>query len=99
MSRMIDRPAEPDGDGALRVATGGNRAELVFVSRAMLAARHPGVPLDALPAEGAVTVVVRVEDDDAAAAAVAGRAITREPGLVKVHPADANGIILVLTTG
>ena len=26
-------------------------------------------------------------------------ATTREPGLVKVHPSDANGVILVLTTG
>ena len=56
MSRLIDRPITTDADGALRVTSGGTRGAFVFLDRATLEKRHPGVPLDGLPREGGVTL-------------------------------------------
>ncbi|WP_270937125.1 VOC family protein, partial [Falsiroseomonas oryzae] len=39
MARLIDRAVAPELDGALRVPTGGGRADFVFLTRAQLAAR------------------------------------------------------------
>ena len=54
---LLDRPVEAEADGAHRVPTGAGRADLVFLEQATLAARHPGVPLDGLPREGAAALV------------------------------------------
>jgi hypothetical protein len=99
MSRLIDRPVTTDDDGALRVASGGNRGAFVFLDRATLEKRHPGVPLDGLPQEGGVTLALRVANADAAKSAVGGRGVTTKPGSIIVPPRYANGVILELAQG
>ena len=99
MSRMIDRPVEAETDGAFRVPSGGTRADFIFLDRATLERRHPGVPLAGLPEEGAVTLALRVGDDEAMAKALAARACVKEPGLLKIAPAEASGVILELAAG
>jgi hypothetical protein len=96
MSRLIDRPAKAEGDGAFSVATGGGRSDFVFLDRATLEKRHPGVPLAGLPEEGAVTLALRVGDVAAARAAVGGRAAVATATAVKIAPREANGVILEL---
>jgi len=58
MARLIARDAVRDPDGAMRVPSGPGRADLVFLDRATLAARHPGVSLDGLPDEGGAALVI-----------------------------------------
>ncbi len=99
MGRLIDRPAERQPDGALRVETGAGRADFVFLDRATLAKRHPGVAIDTLPDEGAVTLAVRVADVGSAAKAVGKRAVVATNSVVKVAPPEANGVILELLAG
>lgn len=94
MSRLIDRPAEVMADGALRVATGSSRADFVFLDRATLERRHAGVPLAGIPEEGGITIAVRVANLDRAAEAVGARAAVTTTDVVKVAPANANGVIL-----
>jgi Glyoxalase-like domain len=94
MSRLIDRPVENEADGGLRVETGAGRGAFVFLDRATLARRHPGVALDSLPAEGGVTIALRVADLVAAKRAVGAKACVADAKLIKVAPADANGVIL-----
>jgi hypothetical protein len=99
MSRLIDRPVTTDADGALRVTSGGTRGAFVFLDRATLEKRHPGVPLDGLPQEGGVTLALRVANADAAKSAVGGRGVTTKPGSITVPPRYANGVILELAQG
>src|SRR5690606_33148238 len=60
MGRLIDRTPERLEDGALRVATGSGRGDFVFLDRAMLDRRHPGVPLDGIPDETPITLALTV---------------------------------------
>lgn len=99
MGRLIDRPAEPLADGALRVATGANRGDFVFLDRATLERRHPGVPLAGIPDEGAVTLSVAVADIAKAKAALGARSAVATDRVAKVAPADANGVILEFKAG
>ncbi len=99
MGRLIDRPVETLSDGALKVATGGNRGDFIFVDRTMLAKRHPGVALSGVPDEGTVTLALVVSDLAAAKAAVGTLAADAGPQHVKVAPADANGVLLELRKG
>jgi hypothetical protein len=99
MSRLIDRPVTTDDDGALRVTSGGTRGAFVFLDRATLEKRHPGVPLDGLPQEGGVTLALRVANADAAKSAVGGRGVTTKPGSITVPPRYANGVILEFAQG
>jgi hypothetical protein len=99
MSRLIDQPVTTDADGALRVASGGKRGDFVFLDRATLEKRHPGIPLDGLPREGGVTLALRVANADAAKSAVGGRGTTTKPGAITVAPKYANGVILELAQG
>jgi Glyoxalase-like domain len=94
MGRLIDRPSEQLSDGALRVVTGSERADFVFLDRATLEKRHAGVSLAGIPAEGAITIAVKVADLAQAAKAVGSRAAVSDAGVVKVAPAEANGVIL-----
>ncbi len=99
MSRLIDMPVTSEGDGASRVESGGQRGAFVFLDRAGLLARHPGVPLDGLPDEGAVVLSLRVEDAAATMAALGGAGIATAPGVVKVSPARANGVLVQFAEG
>jgi catechol 2,3-dioxygenase-like lactoylglutathione lyase family enzyme len=99
MGRLIDRVPERLRDGALRVETGSGRGDFVFLDRATLEKRHPGVPLDGIPEETAITLALTVNDAKAAATAIGAKAAVVEPRMVKVAPAQANGVILELAQG
>ncbi|MGD9806598.1 MAG: VOC family protein [Hyphomicrobiaceae bacterium] len=99
MGRLIDRKPEPLADGALRVETGSGRGDFVFLDRATLDRRHPGVPLDGIPDETPITLALTVASADAAAKAVGTKAAVVTPKIVKVAPAQANGILLELSEG
>ena len=62
MAALLDQSPRADADGAWVVPTGPGRADLVFLDRATLAARHPGVSLDGLPEEGAAALVLGTRD-------------------------------------
>lgn len=94
MARLIDQPVTTDPNGALRVASGGRRGDFVFLDRATLEKRHPGVPLDGLPKEGGVTLALRVANADAAKSVVGDRGTMTGPGVICVAPKHANGVIL-----
>ncbi len=96
MGRLIDRAPERLADGALRVATGSGRGDFVFLDRATLERRHPGVPLAGVPDETAITIALTVDDAKAAARAVGNKAAVVDAKIVKVGPAEANGVILEL---
>lgn len=99
MSRLIDMPIDTESDGAKRVETGAGRGAFVFVDRGILEARHPGVSLAGVPDDGAVVLVLRVEDAEKTAAALGPAGRVTEPGVVKVAPQSANGVLLVFTEG
>jgi catechol 2,3-dioxygenase-like lactoylglutathione lyase family enzyme len=90
MARLLDRTAEREADGAYRVPSGGRRADLVFLTRAQLAARHPGVPLDGLPEEGGAALVLGTKDMAAAARALGVAA----GATVAAAPARATGVLV-----
>ena len=96
MTRLIDVPSTREADGAYRVESGGGRGAFVFVDRAMLEKRHPGVPMDHLPADGAVALVLGVKDLAAAKAATANVGAVAGDNRVTVPPSAANGVMLVL---
>ncbi|HEY4250675.1 MAG TPA: VOC family protein [Roseomonas sp.] len=90
MARLLDRSAIADPDGAQRVPTGSGRADLVFLDRATLAARHPGQSLDGLPEQGAAVLVLGTAD-----AAATARALGTAADAPLFAPAGrANGIAL-----
>lgn len=97
MARMIDRTIHRDGENVWRVPSGSDRAAFVFLDRQALGQRHPGIPLDNLPDEGAAALALVVDDLDAAARAVGSSAVVGE-GSVAVPPGAANGIILAFET-
>lgn len=97
MARLIDQSVDRDADGAFRVRSGGGRGIFVFLDRATLGRRHPGVPLDGLPAEAVVTLALRVANLEAAAVALGSRAIRQRSGALSVAPTHANGVLLELT--
>jgi hypothetical protein len=97
MGRLIDRTPERLADGALRVETGSGRGDFVFLDRATLERRHPGVPLAGVPDETAITLALTVMDAKAAAKAVGAKAAVANARTVKVAPAEANGVILELS--
>ena len=66
----------------------------MFLDRSTLEKRHPGVSLAGIPDEGAITMAVRVVDIAKATAVLGGRAAVKQANVVKVAPAEANGVIL-----
>src|SRR6202035_4466461 len=61
LSRLTDREAQKEGDGAIALTSGGGRADFVFMTRDQLGARYPGVPLAGLPERGAVGLVIAAD--------------------------------------
>jgi len=96
MGRLIDRSPERLADGALRVETGSGRGDFVFLDRATLERRHPGISLAGVPDETAITIALTVDDAKAAAKAVGSKAAVVDARSVKVAPSEANGVILEL---
>jgi hypothetical protein len=93
MTRLIDQPAEPLVDGAVRVRSGANRADFIFLDRVTLGKRHSGVSLAGLPEEGAVGLRIAVTDAAAAAKAVGSVGIISE-STVTVPASAATGVMI-----
>jgi len=90
MAGLIESSVAQAPDGAWAVPTGAGRADLVFLDRAQLAARHEGVPLDGLPDEGAAALVLKTHSLSHAA-----RALGIAPGATVAVPATrATGVLL-----
>jgi hypothetical protein len=90
MAKLIGQTPRQDADGGWVVPTGADRADLVFLDHTILAARHPGISLEGLPAEGAAALVLATSDLTAAA-----RALGVAPGAtVAVPAARATGVLL-----
>lgn len=90
MARLLDRRVAAAPDGAPCVPSGPGRADLVFLDRPALAARHPAASLEGLPAEGAAVLVLATADARATA-----RALRLPEGADPTVPASAaNGIML-----
>ena len=92
LSRLTDREARKDSDGAIAVASGSNRADFVFMTREQLSARYPGVSLAALPERGAAGLVIAAEL--AKTEKALGAAAVRSGASICVPPAAANGTLL-----
>jgi hypothetical protein len=93
MTRLIDQPAEALADGAVRVRSGANRADFIFLDQATLARRHPGISFAGLPEEGAIGLRIAVADAAAAAQAV-GSAGIRGERTVTVPASAATGVMI-----
>lgn len=93
MTRLIDQPAEALADGAVRVRSGANRADFIFLDQATLARRHSGISLAGLPEEGAVGLRIGVADAAAAAKAVGSAGIIGD-GSVTVAASAATGVMI-----
>lgn len=98
MARLIDSTVVADPDGAQCVESGSGRAEMVFLTPEMLSARHPGLTLDGLPAEGSACLSVRVADYSAAQQCVAASGIPAVigPDRLAVPASAATGIMVEL---
>jgi Glyoxalase-like domain len=92
LSRLTDREGRKEGDGAIAVPSGGDRADFVFMTRDRLNARYPGVPLAGLPERGAAGLVIAA--DLAKAEKALGAAAVRSGNCICVPPAAANGTLL-----
>ena len=92
LSRMIDRDARTEADGAIAVPSGRDRADFVFLTRDQLARRYPSVPLAGLPERGGVGLVIAA--DLMAAETAFGSAGNRSRETVCVPPAVGNGTLL-----
>jgi hypothetical protein len=93
LSRMIDREARNEPDGAVAVPSGADRADFVFLSRDQLAKRYPGVALAGLPERGGAGLVIAADLTQAEKAL--GSSGIRSGGSICVPPAAANGTLLV----
>lgn len=93
LARLVDGVAESAGDGAVRVPSGTDRAEFVFMTRDALARRYEGVALAGVPERGGAGLVIVVDDVEAAAQAAGGVGV-RAASAVVVPPAAANGVLL-----
>ena len=96
MSRLTDQPVETMTDGALLLRTGADRADIIFLNHETLTLRHPDVVLSGIPEEGCVTLAIAVADLTRVKSLLASRATVTEPKAIKIAPAQANGVILVL---
>jgi hypothetical protein len=90
MGALLIQSPRQDADGAWVLPTGPNRADLVFLDRAILAARHPGISLDGLPEEGAAALVLGTRDYAGAARALG----VSTAGAVGVPASRATGVLL-----
>lgn len=93
LSRMIDREARNEPDGAVAVPSGADRADFVFLTRDQLAKRYPGVALAGLPERGGAGLVIAADLTQAEKAL--GSSGIRSGGAICVLPAAANDTLLV----
>ncbi len=97
LSRLIDREARNEGDGAVTVPSGSDRADFVFLTREQLARRYPGVSLAGVPERGGAGLVIAA--DLPAAEKAIGAAGARSGGGLCVAPNVSNGTLLVFVPG
>jgi len=93
LSRMIDREARNEPDGAVAVPSGADRADFVFLTRDQLTKRYPGVALAGLPERGGAGLVIAADLTQVEKAL--GSSGIRSGGSICVPPAAANGTLLV----
>ncbi|MGJ4947199.1 VOC family protein [Bradyrhizobium sp. HKCCYLS20291] len=98
LSRLIDRDGRSETDGAVTVASGGDRADFVFLTRDQLAGRYPGVSLAGLPERGGAGLVLASHDLSVTAKALGASAV-RSGASVVVPPASATGTLLAFVAG
>jgi len=92
LSRMIDREGRVADDGVVIVPSGSDRADFVFMTKAQLGRRYPGIPLAVLPEQGGAGLVISA--DLAAAERALGSAGIRSGDAICVPPAAATGTLL-----
>src|SRR5215813_13719676 len=97
LSRLTDREARKEGDGAIAVSSGGDRADFMFMTPEQLGKRYPGVSLAGLPERGAAGLVIAA--DLAKAEKALGAAGVRSGAAICVPPATANGTLLAFVAG
>jgi catechol 2,3-dioxygenase-like lactoylglutathione lyase family enzyme len=93
LARMIDREVRPEGDGAVTVPSGLDRADFVFLRKEQLGRRYPDVALAGLPERGGAGLVIATSSLAAAEKAAGGAGIRSGDGIC-VAPAAANGALL-----
>jgi catechol 2,3-dioxygenase-like lactoylglutathione lyase family enzyme len=98
LARLIDREPRADADGAVTVASGGDRADFVYLTLDQLGRRYPGVALDGLSERGGAALVL-VSGDLAETAKALGSAAVRSGAAICVPPAKANGTLLAFVAG
>jgi hypothetical protein len=98
LARLIDREPKTEADGAVTVASGGDRADFVYLTREQLAGRYPGVPLAGLSERGGAALVLE-SGDLAATAKALGTTGMRSGKAICVPPAKANGTLLAFVAG
>ena len=94
MLRLIETEQYPEPNGGIVVSSGSTRANIVFVTRDVLAKQYPGVSLAGLPPRGGAGLTIAV-DDLAAAAQATGAAGVKLGDRLVVPPSTANGVLLV----
>jgi hypothetical protein len=92
LSKMIDRDARNEADGAVAVPSGADRADFVFLTRDQLGKRYPEVSLAGLPERGGAGLVIAA--DLAATEKALGATGVRSGGGIVVPPAAGNGTLL-----
>ncbi|MHC4042030.1 VOC family protein [Bradyrhizobium sp. 23AC] len=98
LGRLIDRAPTAEADGAVRVPSGGDRADFVYLTLDQLAKRYPGVPLAGLSERGGAALVL-VSGDLASTEKALGSAAVRSGPAICVPPAKANGTLLAFIAG
>jgi hypothetical protein len=96
LSRMVDREARNDADGAVVVPSGGDRADFVFLTKEQLDRRYPGVPLTGLSERGAAGLVIAA--DLTSTEKALGAAGIRSGDAICVAPGASNGTLLAFVT-
>ncbi|WGD50017.1 VOC family protein [Bradyrhizobium sp. CB1650] len=98
LSRLIDRAPKTEADGAASVASGGDRADFVYLTLDQLSRRYPGVTLAGLSERGGAALVL-VSSDLAATERALGSTGLRSGPAICVPPAKANGTLLAFVAG
>lgn len=94
LSRLLALPVASPGDGIWEVDPGGNMGRIRFLTRASLARRHPGVPLDHLPERGGAALSLTCQSIEKARAVLGPRAIRTGDNALVVPPSAANGALI-----
>lgn len=98
LAALTGREAKRQSDGSYTVSSGRGRAEFIFVSRALLAKRHEGLPMPDWPENAAVGLAIET-GDIAAARRAAGALGMIKRGRLVIPPKHANGLILCFEQG